>query len=159
MEHSVIVENELGHKLTPKSTVIEQREGERKERMLPHVSSTAGATVGKQETLKAKVRDLLGEFNQNDRLIKDCFEVKKAMVQRMIGQLQSRLVKKKKLFVRVCEAISRKQLESVSLEEFKQLDADEIFTLVISFPSFTRKFEGELQAKRQRTVEISRMIR
>jgi len=55
-----------------------------------------------EEILKLQLRSLLGQFNNNDRLIKDCFEVKKAMVQRMIGQLQSRLVKKKKLFVRVC---------------------------------------------------------
>jgi len=124
-----------------------------------HVSSTFTTCGVEEEGIKLKIRSMLAQFNLNDRLIKDCFEVKKAMVQRMIGQLQSRLVKKKKLFVRVCEAIGRKQFDDVSEEEFKQLDADEIFTLIISFPSFTRKFESELQAKRQRAVEISDKLR
>ena len=106
-----------------------------------------------------QAKELLKRFNLNDRLIKDCFEVKKTMVQRMIGQLQSRLVKKKKLFVRVCEAITHKQFDRVTEQEFKELDADEIFTLIISFPTFTRKFEVELQTKRQRAVEVSELLR
>jgi hypothetical protein len=60
--------------------------------------------------MRQQLKNKISQFNINDLLIKDCFEIKKAMVQRMIGQLQSRLVKKKKLFVRICEAISQKQV-------------------------------------------------
>jgi hypothetical protein len=110
---------------------------------LPQIKNlSSSVTVGSHDefSIKHQIQEKICSFNVADRLIKDCLEIKKMMIQRMIGQLQSRLVKKKRLFVRICEAISDKEPRKISKEEFKQLDADEIFTLIISFPSLTRKF-------------------
>lgn len=72
----------------------------------------------------------------------------------MIGQLQSNLVKKKAIFLKACNVLSQEKQETIEFEEFKELDADELISLVISFPHVTNLLMQGFTAKRKRIAEI-----
>lgn len=112
----------------------------------------------KQESQEARqrlqdIRDKITSFNRTEALFRDCFETKKAAVQKSVSQLQSKLIVNREQFLNICQAIGAKE-QRVSFAEFSQLSGDEIITLFISFVWLNRKLNAEFVQKRKSIMEI-----
>lgn len=91
-------------------------------------------------------------------LFRECFEVKKASIQKSVSQLQSKLITNRDEFMSTCQALGG-NTKPVPVDTFLVLTPDEIVTLFISFVWLNRKLYAQLAAKRKHIVQLMRRMK